>query len=123
MKAAYLIILVWIISSCQPGANKEKASDAENTSPSDPCALAAQTLNGTFSARYMEGTMTWKGGTSGTVEIEGVDYNDIICSYTIPDCNQTVVSMNCDGGLYNASLIIYSVDSFLLDQTGYRRIQ
>ena len=101
MKAFYITILLALWSACQPGGSKESSSIPTSISSIDPCSLHNQALNGAFSTKYMEGTMTWSGGTEGRVEISGVDYNDITCMYIIPDCAGEIISMNCDGGVYD----------------------
>ena len=66
--------------------------------------------------------MNWTGGVSGSVDISGLDYNDVVCTYVVPDCTQQVIKMNCSGAGYDTELIIYSQDSFKLGPTFYARV-
>lgn len=83
--------------------------------------MITEALSGSFQTNHMEGTMTWSGGLSGTVEISGLDYNDMTCTYTIPDCTTGVIQMNCNGAGYNTNLIVFSKDSMQLGPTAYSR--
>ena len=108
--------------ACQSG-DKKTAPGTTGSGTSDPCNIYIQTLNGAFATKYMEGTMTWEGGISGQVTISGLDYNDMTCGYNVPDCTQSLISMNCDGALYNTEMIIYNIDSLKLGPNSYHRVK
>ena len=78
-------------------------------------------LNGVFSDNFSEGTMTWSGGTEGTVEISGVDYNEMTCSYKVTDCATGQISMVCNQSAYNTTMDLYTADSIKLGTTVYTR--
>jgi len=67
--------------------------------------------------------MTWTGGLEGSVEIAGQDYNEMTCTYKIPDCAQTTINMICNQSGYNTNLIIYTQDSMMLGTTVYTRVK
>lgn len=119
MKYLILLLSVSFIFACQQSSNTSSASSHQT----DPCTIYANTLNGVFATKYMEGTMTWSGGIHGSVEITGVDYNDMTCTYAVPDCSIAQISMNCSGAGYDTELIVYSVDSFKLGPTAYYRVE
>lgn len=118
MKLQFLFFITCVLFACQ-----QSPSSSNSTPQSDPCTIYNNTLNGVFASKYMEGTMTWNGGINGTVEITGVDYNDMTCMYTVPDCTVSQIRMNCNGAGYDTELIVYSVDSFKLGPTAYARVQ
>jgi len=67
--------------------------------------------------------MTWTGGREGSVEISGVDYNEMTCTYKVPVCADGIINMICNGAAYNTSISIFTVDSILLGTTTYTRIK
>ncbi len=114
-----LFILLFLIFSCK----QQNQGSTETIKSSDPCEKYTRTLNGVFAAPYMEGTMTWSGGLEGTVDIEGVDYNDIVCQYRIADCLNGTINMVCNESGYDTRLEIITQDSIRLDNIGYSRVQ
>lgn len=115
MKLVIILVLgLWSSVACQ---SKKATTDQ----PSDPCLLIDQTLIGAFTSTVIRGTMTFSGGVSGTVDIAGIDVNDVTCSYAIADCAGTTMSMICDGGKYDAAFQIITRDSIMVDNLPYVR--
>lgn len=123
-KIFILCTILFSLTACNSknSASTDSRTDAIEES-SGPCAKYEQALSGIFSSKYMEGTMSWSGGISGTLEISGVDYNDMTCTYAVNDCIHGVINMNCNGGAYDTELIVYSADSIKLGPTAYFRVK
>ena len=117
------ISLILCLSACQPNQKASPVVDAQGNTEDDYCNSFNLALNGAFEAKFMEGTMIWQGGTEGTVEIRGVDFNEMTCSYIVPDCSVGQLSMNCDGSAYATSITLYTQDSMLLGTTIYTRVK
>ena len=119
----------WLLISCEnkTGAIANESSIASSqASPGSPkasCDMINRALNGTFQNNFQVGTMTWSGGTNGQVEISGVDYNDVTCTYTIPDCGDEVIQMICNQAAYNTTIKVFTPDSIKLGTTAYTRVQ
>ena len=105
------------------GCKPNNPSNQNSSAAIDMCGPYHQTLNGVFSSELAEGSMTWSGGTEGKVEIEGVDYNDIICTFVIVDCNTGDISMTCNAAIYNTVITIIDQNTYELDDIPYNRIQ
>lgn len=112
------ILSLMIIVSC--GNKKEYQAQSEVL---DKCELIDKTLVGVFSNDLQEGTMTWSGGLNGSVDIAGPDYNDIVCTYIISDCESNQINMNCNGAPYDSELIVYNRDSMKLGMIVYTRVK
>lgn len=110
----YIIIISSFLFGC-------KDINVKNSEP-DPCDLY-QYLKGPFSVSHMEGTMTFSGGMKGNIEIEGLDYNDMTCTYNILDCTTGTADMNCDGAPYQTTLIMISKDEVKIGETNYLRVK
>ncbi len=118
MRIGFIIFLsLWICLGC--GGKKVK----EENKVIDQCQLIDETLVGSFAASHMEGTMTFSGGLNGNIEIAGSDYNDISCTYTIADCYNEKMSMNCNGAPFESDLIVYNRDSMKIGLTVYKRVK
>lgn len=90
------------------------------TKSQDPCDLY-EYLKGPFETDYLEGTMTFSGGMNGTIEIMGVDYNDMDCTYKITDCITGQADMVCDGAPHQSTLKMISKDTVLVGESTYIR--
>lgn len=121
------MVLIW--SSCD---NKQVVNSSKHSSESildnpateeEFCKSFDIALNGAFKNDFQEGTMTWKGGREGTVEIAGVDYNEMTCTYTVPVCADGMISMMCNGAAYNTAVTLYTADSMMLGNTIYTRVK
>lgn len=89
----------------------------------DPyCASFDQALNGVFKSIWQEGSMVWKGGTKGTVEIIGADFNEMTCEFEVISCEDGQISMLCNGSVFNTSIDLYSPDSIKINQMVYVRV-
>ena len=127
--AALALAMSWLMTSCEnkTGAIANESSITTNTSSAAStignCDKFERALNGDFANSFQVGTMSWSGGTNGQVEISGVDYNDITCTYTIPDCNDEVINMICNQAAYNTTIIVLSEDSIKLGTTTYTRVK
>lgn len=127
--ALLLVVMSLIVISCENRtgaiASESSVTSSENNSVNSKasCALITQALNGVFETSYQRGTMTWSGGKEGQVEIAGIDYNDVTCTYTIPDCGSDVINMLCNQAAYNTTIEVYSVDSIKLGTTAYTRVK
>ena len=88
-----------------------------------PCERFDRILNGPFVSEFREGTMTFTGGLTGTMEAVGVDYNDMVCNYTITDCNTGLATLNCQGAPHEVNYVILSDDSIKIDNDLYVRLQ
>lgn len=120
-----LISLIALLASCNSsssGGTNQTATPAAPTE-ADYCASINTALNGVFRNPAQEGTMTWTGGTTGSVEIKGVDYNEMTCTYTVPNCEEGMVSMICNTSMYDTYLQLYTADSMLLGTTTYVRVK
>jgi hypothetical protein len=89
----------------------------------DPCDQINTLLNGEFVNPYREGRAIFKGGLEGTADIGGMDYNSMICTYVITDCETGAISMMCDNAPFNTNIIYMSKDSFELAGVLYYRKQ
>ena len=119
MRLYYISIFVMLLFSCKPATKGPSSTSFESIVGNNaPSALATIdqtkfcesfdiTLNGVFSDGFSEGTMTWKGGREGTVEIMGVDYNEMICSYKITNCSLGQISMICNQSAYDTTMDLY----------------
>lgn len=116
-KIVFVISVLFLFASC---AQKKEQTYGE---VSDRCTLIDQTLIGIFSNPYQEGTMTFTGGLNGSVDIAGQDYNDIVCTYIITDCESNKMSMNCNGAPYESDLFVYTRDSIMVGMTTYTRVK
>ncbi len=120
------ISLIALLASCNSsstgGANQANTAPAVPTE-ADYCASINLALNGVFANPNQEGTMTWTGGTSGSVEIKGVDYNEMTCTYTVPNCEDGMISMICNTSMYDTYVQLYTPDSMLLGTTTYVRVK
>jgi len=101
----------------------EAASDASTASEEDYCASFDIALNGVFKTAYQEGTMTWKGGRKGSVEIAGVDFNEMTCTYNVPICGDAKIDMICNQAAYTTDILLFTPDSIMLGQTIYTRVK
>lgn len=110
-------------NSNQQDAAQKSSSDRPVPSYDDLCNSFNRALNGVFSSRYSEGTMTWKGGVKGTVEIAGADYNDMTCTYTVSDCSLGTVNMICDNSAYDTQILLFSPDSIKVGDAPYTRVK
>ena len=111
-----LITIITLVSACQDQTNSKK------TAAVGPCDLY-QYLKGPFAVDHMEGTMNFSGGMSGTIEISGLDYNDMTCTYTIKDCASGTADMNCDGAPYQNTLVMISQDKVKIGESTYNRVK
>ena len=124
-----VVAMSWLLMSCEnrTGAIANESSIASSKSSSGngkaSCNMINKALNGVFKNNYQVGTMTWSGGTKGQVEISGVDYNDVTCTYTIPDCGDEVIQMICNEAAYNTTIKVYTPDSIKLGTTAYSRVK
>jgi len=134
MKTKVIIFLAimaasWLMMNCEnkTGAIANQSSIASSKSSSGDskasCDMINKVLNGVFKNNYQEGTMTWLGGAEGRIEIAGLDYNDVTCTYVIPDCGDEVIKMICNQAAYNTTIKIFSPDSIKLGDTVYSRVQ
>jgi len=94
-----------------------------NGLPSDPCLRIEQTLIGSFKTASVEGEMNFSGGLSGSVDISGLEYNEMTCTYRVLDCSSDTLSMLCNGAAYNARLDIITRDSIKIDMLTYIRVK
>ena len=115
------LMLSWTTTSCDRRGSTPKGAD-EEIPYETYCNSFNTALNGVFHDPTTEGTFTWKGGVAGTVEIAGAGYNDITCTYTVTDCEEGSVSMNCDGGGYDTQILLYTPDSIMVGQTVFVRV-
>jgi len=106
-----------IADGASTGASDNTATEA------DYCRSFELTLNGAFESNFQSGSMTWTGGREGSVEISGVDYNEMTCTYKVPVCADGIINMICNGAAYNTSISIFTVDSILLGTTTYTRVK
>jgi len=90
--------------------------------PPDPCDRY-NLITGAFSTFGMEGTMTFSGGIDGRIDIRGLDYNDMTCTYQILNCETGQADMNCDGAGINRVLKVISADSIQVSQIVYVRVK
>ncbi len=107
---------VTLLAACD---NSTK-SDASATISTDPCAVYDQ-LKGPFSAGHMRGSMIFSGGLSGTMEVTGVDYNEMTCTYTITDCATGTADMKCDGAPYQTTITFDGADRIKIGSIPYDR--
>lgn len=111
-----LITIITLVSACQDQASTKK------TAAVDPCELY-QYLKGPFAVDHMEGTMNFSGGMSGSIEISGLDYNDMTCTYTIKNCTLGTADMNCDGAPYQSAIVMISQDKVKIGESTYNRVK
>jgi len=69
-----------------------------------------------------EGIVTWTGGLTGNVEFSGVDYNDMICTYEIKDCETSEIVLNCNGAEFPTTIEVNEDRSILLNSSLYKRL-
>jgi hypothetical protein len=107
MKISNVISVIFcfsvILFSCDSKASTKTKIDSE-----DPCYKYHKVLNGDFDNGIQEGVMSFRGGATGVVDIQGVDYNDITCNYNVVSCEDGTVEMNCDGAEYPTTIVILS---------------
>lgn len=110
------IILICVIGilGCQ---NKKESK----SNPNDPCASFAL-LNGQYKHDFNQGVVTWEGYLNGTIEFAGADYNDMICTYSITDCENGTINMTCDGAPFATQVIIQASDTIMLNSNRYIRL-
>lgn len=113
IRMSIVFLAVLFLSSCDNLTSKKST---------DPCDLY-QYLNGPFETDYLEGVMKFSGGMSGTIEIVGVDYNDMDCTYTVTDCMTGQANMVCDGAAHQNTLRMISRDTVLIGESTYTRVK
>ena len=125
-----LLIIATLTTGCDNKkvvSNDSKHSSAsvlDNPSTEEEfCKSFDIALNGTFKNDFQEGTMTWSGGREGTVEIAGVDYNEMTCTYKVPVCADGEIHMLCNGAAYNTAISLFTADSIMLGTTIYTRVK
>ena len=121
MKTVLFFCLLFAI-----GCQNQPSSSSSIATPQnyqEYCDMLNKSLIGSFATRYAEGTMTWNGGLTGSVEIAGSDYNEMTCTYEIVNCETGSIKMICDGGVFNTTVEMISLDSMKINNTGYRRVQ
>ncbi len=109
-----LFICIIGILSCQN--KKEPKLD-----PNDPCS-SYSILKGKYKHDFNKGTVSWQGELTGTIEFTGEDYNDMICSYSITDCDNGSINMTCNGAPFATQIIIQAPDTILLNSNRYIRL-
>ncbi len=111
----YIILICAIgIISCQ----NKKEPQSKTNHPCDSYLL----LNGKFQHDLNQGVVTWEGGLNGTIEFAGADYNDMICTYSISDCENGTINMTCDGAPFTTQVIIQASDTIMLNSNRYVRL-
>lgn len=135
MRLYFISLILLLLYSCKPSTEVEAPSAFESIVNSDaPSALEAInqtkfcesfdiTLNGAFWDGFSDGKMTWSGGVEGTVEISGVDYNEMTCTYKVTNCALGQISMVCNQSAYDTTMDLYTADSIKLGTTVYTRVR
>ncbi|MEL6122690.1 MAG: hypothetical protein AAFR14_03140 [Bacteroidota bacterium] len=115
IQLATVVFVLLILLSCGPKKDNFGAIE-------DDCQKIDIALIGSFQTSHLEGTMTFSGGLNGSVEIAGLDYNDMTCTYIISDCSSQKMSMNCEGAPNETELEILSRDSIRVGLSIYTRV-
>ncbi len=110
-----LLVTIFLITACKPGEPRVNSGD--------PCSKYEVWLNGIFSTDMIEGTMTFTGGLAGEMDVSGVDYNDVTCSYSVTDCTKGLVDMDCQGQVHQETILVYSADSIKIGARIYLRVE
>lgn len=110
MKYIISLSLLLLLISCQSGQKK--------LTPCERYGL----LSGSYSNYASQGEFTFiKGGQEGTIEITGVDYNEMTCNYVIQNCENGQANMNCDGSSFDTRIVVMSADSVEINNQLYIR--
>ena len=117
MRHSMIYIIPVLLLAVLTGCNQKD----QKTAPASPCDPFASALNGTFSSPYLDGTWQFNGGLNGTVDIAGIDFNDITCTYSVVDCSIGSVDMDCQGQTTNVIIELFSQDSIKIGPTVYLR--
>ncbi len=125
MRIYIIVSILFLLAACKPSnvVNGSSATAITNTTVPDYCASFDIAFNGVFSDGFSEGTMTWKGGTEGTLEISGIDYNEMTCTYKVTNCELGQISMICNQSGYDTTVDLYTADSIRLGTTIYTRVK
>ncbi len=113
----FLIVCIAMMAllGCQPSSSHTQITS------SDPCDRLAEALNQTYFSSTKEGFLAFKGGLKGTLDISGIDYNSMICTFTVTNCADGTLSMICDGGQFNTNFSFLSRDTVFFGDATYIR--
>lgn len=79
-------------------------------------------LSGQYQHAANEGDVIWTGDLTGSVEFSGVDFNDMICTYEIIDCETGAISMNCNGANFETIVVVREDNSIMLNSSLYNKL-
>jgi hypothetical protein len=67
--------------------------------------------------------MIFSGGMKGTIDIVGVDYNEMDCTYSILDCTTGQADMVCEGAPHKDIILMIAKDTVQIGQSTYTRVK
>ncbi len=120
MNYTMLFVVLLGIFSCQGQSNREYPKDRQTAvSPDDNCA-PYKTLSGEYDHVINDGgSIIWNGELTGTIEFQGANFNEMVCTYTVTDCTNGGITMICDGSKFETRIILEDDGGVVLNHSKF----